>query len=97
MAPVSGSCPDNGATVDLSNCAISADKGDAEIKARWSDPGFDPARAAVYYVRVLENPSCRWSTYDAIRIGVKPPKDVPATIQERAWSSPVWYKPGTGN
>ena len=54
-------------------------------------------RAAVYYVRVLENPSCRWSTYDAIRIGVKPPKDVPATIQERAWSSPVWYKPGTGN
>jgi len=88
-----GRCPDNGAKVDISNCTVSADKGDSEIKVRWKDPAFDAKQAAVYYVRVLENPSCRWSTYDSIRIGEAPPEDVPATIQERAWSSPVWYTP----
>ena len=65
----------------------------AELAAVWVDPDFDPAQRAFYYVRVLENPSCRWSTWDAIRNGVKPRVDMHATIQERAWSSPIWYKP----
>ena len=86
-------CPDNGATVDLGTCSVSADKGAAELKAVWQDPDFDPTQRAFYYVRVLENPKCRWSTWDAIRAGVAPRPDIHATIQDRAWSSPIWYRP----
>ena len=52
---------------------------------------FDPAHNAVYYVRVLEIPTPRWSTYDAVVLGLPPSDMVPATIQERAWTSPIWY------
>ena len=89
-------CPDNGATVNMANCATAQDQGAAELAATWQDPTFDPARRAVYYVRVLENPSCRWSTWDALRSGVAPRPDLHATIQERAWSSPIWYAPSIG-
>ena len=92
--PATQRCPDNGASVDLSNCAISQDVGDAELGATWSDPGFDPGQYAFYYVRVLENPICRWSTWDAVKAGVAPRVSLPATIQERAWSSPIWIVPG---
>jgi hypothetical protein len=90
--PTTGRCPDNGAGVNLSDCSISAGKGAAELKALWRDPDFDPRQEAFYYVRVLENPSCRWSTWDAIRAGEEPRSDLPTTIQERAWSSPIWYR-----
>lgn len=88
-----GRCPDNGASVDTSNCAISTGTGAEDISAAWQDPTFDPTQNAFYYVRVLQNPTCRWSTYDAIRLGVEPPGHVPATIRERAWSSPIWIGP----
>jgi len=87
-------CPDNGASVDLSDCSHSQDLGAAELSALWTDPDFDAAKHAVYYVRVLENPTCRWSTWDALRAGAEPNPDMPSTIQERAWSSPIWYVPG---
>ena len=86
-------CPDNGASVDLADCSITAGVGAAELKTVWQDPDFDPAHRAFYYVRVLENPTCRWSTWDAVRAGVAPRSDLMATIQERAWTSPIWYVP----
>ena len=86
-------CPDNGATVNLEDCSISTDVGSAELKALWTDPDFDANELSLYYVRVLENPVCRWSTWDAIRAGVAPREDLHATIQERAWTSPIWLQP----
>ena len=91
--PATQRCPDNGATVDLATCDVSADKGASELAAVWRDPDFDPAQHAFYYVRVLENPKCRWSTWDAIRAGVAPRPSMHATIQDRAWSSPIWVRP----
>ena len=91
--PTSHRCADNGAQVNLSNCSISEGLGAAELKARWQDPSYDPNQHAIYYVRALENPTCRWSTWDAIRAGVAPRSDLPATIQERIWSSPIWITP----
>ncbi len=82
--PTTHRCPDNGATVDIATCAISQDKGAAELSTVWSDPSFVPGQRAFYYVRVLENPKCRWSTWDAIRAGVAPRPDMHATIQDRA-------------
>jgi len=87
-------CPENGARVDLSDCSISTDVGAGQLRAFWSDPDFDPSQRAFYYARVLENPTCRWSTWDAIRAEVAPRPDLPATIQERAWSSPIHYQLG---
>jgi hypothetical protein len=94
--PATHRCADNGASVNLEDCSYSTDVGDDELKAWWSDPDFVPGQRAFYYVRVLENPTCRWSTWDAIRSGVEPRPGVAKTIQERAWSSPIWYEPAAG-
>jgi hypothetical protein len=91
--PVSHRCPDNGAQVNLADCRISSGLGAAELKASWQDPEYDPMQNAFYYLRAMENPSCRWSTWDAIRAGVEPRSDLAATIQERVWSSPIWITP----
>ena len=90
--PTTHRCPDNGAAVDMGTCTPTGD-GASELKTVWQDPDFDPARRATYYVRVLENPSCRWSTWEAMRGNVPPRPDVPQTIQERAYTSPIWYMP----
>ena len=91
--PETNRCPDNGAAVDISDCSISADTGDAQLRRVWTDPEFDAGERAFYYARVLENPTCRWSTWDAIRAGTEPRSDLPTTLQERAWSSPIHYFP----
>lgn len=91
--PATHRCPDNGAAVDLATCAPSG-AGAAELKAMWSDPSFDASERSSYYVRVLENPTCRWSTWEALAAGTTPRPDVPLTLQERAYTSPIWYTPG---
>ena len=64
-----------------------------QLETVWTDPDFALNQRAFYYTRVLENPSCRWSTWDAVRAGIAPNPDLAATIQERAWSSPIWRQP----
>ncbi len=59
----------------------------------WTDPDFDPSQHAVYYARVIEIPTPRWTTFAARALGIDPPADVAPTIQERVWSSPIWYTP----
>lgn len=87
------------ASVDTATCAV-AGPGRSSFCTRWVDPDFDPERAAVYYLRVLENPSCRWSAWQCLRVeGERPAAcgdpDIPQIIQERAWTSPIWYYPNT--
>jgi hypothetical protein len=65
--------------------------GDATLQAYWTDPDFNPNLKAFYYVRVIEIPTPRWTTIDAKIFKVERPEDVPATIQERAYTSPIWY------
>ena len=86
-------CPFNGAQVDISSCDINPETGAAQIATVWHDPNFRADQKAFYYARALENPTCRWSTWDAIREGVAPRLDLATTIQERAWSSPIHFMP----
>lgn len=90
---------DNGAGVDTATCQVHG-PGAAQLCATWRDPGFDAGQSAVYYARVLQNPSCRWSQYDCIALpAAERPAScgdpaLPKTIQERAWTSPIWYGGG---
>ena len=90
-----GSLPAVGNTVDLETGLFTNDIGTAELVTTWTDPDFDASQRAFYYVRVLQIPTPRNSTYDAIALGMDPEETgKPLTIQERAYSSPIWYTPG---
>jgi hypothetical protein len=88
-----GRLPPVGNTVDVTQATYANTIGSAELLGTWTDPQFDPDKPALYYVRVLEIPTPRWTTYDAVRNNLALLDDVPATIQERAWTSPIWYTP----
>ena len=88
-----GKLPAVGNTVNVKKATYTNKIGDSQLSVVWTDPDFDPNIKAVYYVRVLEIPTPRWSTYDAVRNSLPLPTKVPATIQERAYSSAIWYTP----
>jgi hypothetical protein len=88
-----GVVPPIGSTVDVENATYTNTIGDVELKTVWTDPEFDPSLDAFYYARVLEIPTPRWTTIQAKQLGIAPPDVVAATIQERAWTSPIWYTP----
>ena len=88
-----GKLPPVGNTVDLQTATYRNSIGAAQLATVWQDPEFDASLPALYYARVIEIPTPRWSTFDAVRSGLPLLEDVPATIQERAWSSPIWYAP----
>jgi len=88
-----GKLPPVGNTVDVKKATYTNDIGATQLRAVWTDPAFDPSNPAAYYVRVIEIPTPRWSTYDSARNNLPLSVHVPPTIQERAWSSPIWYTP----
>ena len=89
-----GKLPPVGNTVDVASATWTNTIGSPELITVWTDPDFDPDQSAVYYVRVLEIPTPRWTAYEANRFGVEMPNDdVPMTTQERAYTSPIWYTP----
>jgi hypothetical protein len=82
-----------GNTVDIANASYTNTIGDPLLTAHWMDPDFDPAQRAFYYVRVIEIPKPRWSAYDQKRFGIEMPDDVKMEVQDRAYTSPIWYTP----
>jgi hypothetical protein len=88
-----GRVPAVGTTVDISKASYANTIGANELKKVWTDPDFDPSLHAFYYARVLQIPTPRWSTYDAMKLHVAPPKDVSSTVQERVWTTPIWFTP----
>lgn len=88
-----GKIPKVGTTVDVSNATWTNTIGDTELISVWKDPDFDPAQRAFYYARVIEIPTPRWTAYDVKYYGTKMPEEIPMTLQERAYTSPIWYTP----
>ena len=88
-----GKLPAVGSTVDVDNATWTNTIGSPELIAVWKDPDFDPKLRAVYYVRVIEIPTPRWTAYDQKRFGIKMSDNVPMSVQERAYTSPIWYTP----
>ena len=80
-------------TVDIENATYANSVGSVELRKVWTDPEFDPSLHAFYYARVLEIPTPRWTTIQAKQMGIAPPDVVSPTLQERAWTSPIWYSP----
>jgi hypothetical protein len=88
-----GKLPPVGNTVDVAQATYTNAIGAPILSAFWQDPDFSADQSAFYYVRVIEIPTPRWTTYDAKVFGVALPTDVPSSIQDRAYTSPIWYTP----
>jgi hypothetical protein len=88
-----GKLPAVGNTVDIASASWTNTIGASELATVWTDPDFNPADSAFYYARILEIPTPPWYAYDAFRFGIEIPKDAPTSQQERAYTSPIWYKP----
>ena len=88
-----GKLPGVGNTVDVTNATWTNSIGSPELVTVWEDPDFDPALPSFYYARVIQIPTPRWTAYEAMRFKIKMPDKVPMTIQERAYTSPIWYNP----
>jgi len=88
-----GKLPPVGNTVDIEDATYTNAIGAPFLEALWEDPDFDPRQRAFYYVRVLEIPTPRWTTYDAKVFGIERPEGIPTSQQERAYTSPIWYSP----
>jgi hypothetical protein len=88
-----GKVPAVGSTVDVANATWTNTIGAPELVAVWTDPEFDSAQRAFYYGRVLEIPTPRWTAFDAKYFGIKMSPEVPMEMQERAYTSPIWYTP----
>ena len=91
--PETGKIEPLDSTVDVATAQYDDTAGATQLKKVWRDPTFDPSIRAAYYIRVLEIETPRWSTYDAANSEMPIPDAVPETVQERAWSSPIWYTP----
>ena len=90
--PARHRCAKTAPDPDLTTCAWKEDSGASELSGVFRDPESNASTSAFYYVRVLEVPTCRWSTHESNRLGRARPRGVPATIQERAVTSPVWTR-----
>jgi hypothetical protein len=88
-----GRLPPVGNTVDIATATWSNSIGSPELITAWIDPDFDPDVPAVYYARIIEIPTPRWTAYEAVRFGIDMPDEIPMTTQERAYTSPIWYTP----
>jgi hypothetical protein len=91
--PKTGKVPAVGNTVDVKTATYTNTIGSTELSANWQDPDFDAQAYATYYARVLEIPTPRWSTYWAVQNSLPLNDKMGYTIQERAWTSPIWYSP----
>lgn len=88
-----GKLPPVGSTVDVERAEWSNTIGAVELTTTWVDPDFDPTQKAFYYARVLEIPTPRWTDYDQVKFGVDMAEEVPMVLQERCYTSPIWYSP----
>lgn len=88
-----GKLPAVSNTVDVADASWTNTIGDPELITVWNDPDFNAAQSAFYYARVLEIPTPRWTAYDAKAFGITMPKEVTMALQERAYTSPIWYTP----
>ena len=82
-----------GNTVDLKTATYTNTIGSVQLSTTWKDPNFTPSERAFYYARVIEIPTPRWPAFDEVRFGIKMDKNVKRILQERAYTSPIWYTP----